>query len=254
MGHAFAGSQKFMGNWTCQNIDGHPCDIFLPEVPNPFGQTIIYFHDLPQQGLRGRLSFEKNFEQDGLKVIVPYTKRSWWSDKICEEFDVNRTAQNYILESLVPWLAAHWQVVPPNIGILGIGMGGQGGLRFSFKYPDLFPIVAAITPAIDHQRCLFDEESFLNQMYFSEEAIRQDTATLHIHPLNWPRNIWFCSHPIWLDSAQRLHMKLSALGIPHHAELDSTDPQAPNDYEDKMADPAIRFLSEKLEQERRRIH
>ena len=242
-----------MGKWKRQDVDGHPCDLFFPEQPNPFGYAVIYLHDLSLQGLRGRSSFEHAFEKHGLRVIVPEGKRSWWSDKICVEFDNNRTAQNYILESLVPWLAAHWEVVPPKIAILGIGMGGQGGLRFSFKYPDIFPVVAAITPAIDHQRCWVEERSYLDQMYFNEEAIRQDTATLHIHPLYWPRNIWFCSHSSWIESAQRLNMKLSALGIPHQVEFDSTVEQTSEEYEEQMADPAIRFLIEKLEKERRRI-
>jgi pimeloyl-ACP methyl ester carboxylesterase len=242
-----------MGNWKNQDVDGHGCDVFQPERPSQYGYTIIYLHDIGLQGLTGRESFENAFEEHGLRVIVPHTSRSWWSNKICVEFDHNRTAESYLLKSLVPWLAAHWEAIPPKIALLGIGMGGQGGLRFSFKYPDIFPIVAAITPAIDHQCCWSDEESFLAQMYSNEEAIRQDTATLHIHPLYWPRNIWFCSHPTWIESAQRLNMKLSALGIPHQANLEAKGQQTSGGYEEQMADSAVRFIVERLELERRRI-
>ncbi len=240
-----------MGNWQCREIEGHTCDLFFPEQPGPYGYTIIYLHDLSPQGRIGCQHLECVFEQHGLRVIAPDAKRSWWSDKICEEFDKSRSAENYLLESLMPWLAADWEVVPPQIGLLGTGMGGQGCLRFGFKYPDLFPVVAAITPAIDHQACWWEAESFLDQMYLNEESVRQDTATLHIHPLYWPRNIWFCSHPHWLESAQRLQMKLSALGIPHEVDLDDTD-QTPAEYEQRMSDPAVRFLVERLEKERRR--
>ena len=208
-----------MGNWKCREIEGHACDLFFPTQTDPSGYVIIYLHDLSPQGWTGCQHLEHAFEQHGVRVIAPNVKRSWWSNKICRDFDESRSAENYLLESLMPWLAADWGVIPPQIGLLGTGMGGQGCLRFGFKYPDLFPVVAAITPAIDHQACWWEPESFLDQMYFSEEAVRQDTATLHIHPLYWPRNIWFCSHPDWLESAQRLQMKLSALGIPHEAEL-----------------------------------
>ena len=239
------------GNWKREDIDGHPCDLFFPSQPNRYGYTIIYLHDLSMQGWKGCTNFDHVFDQFGLRVIAPDVKRSWWSDKICMEFDEMRSAQNYLLESLMPWLNANWEILPPRIGLLGTGMGGQGSLRFGFKYPDLFPVVSAINPAIDHQSCWWEPESFLDQMYVSEEAVRQDTATLHIHPLYWPRNIWFCSDSDWLESGQRLQMKLSALGIPHEAELDPTD-QSPNEYEQQMATPAVEFLMERLEAERRR--
>ncbi|MBC21053.1 MAG: esterase [Planctomycetaceae bacterium] len=239
-------------NWTRQDIAGHMCDLYLPAHASNHGYSIIYLHDFALQGSMGCIHLTESFEQYGFCVIAPDVKRSWWSDKICLEFDENQSAENYLLESVMPWLAEHWQVVPPRIGLLGTGMGGQASLRFGFKYPDLFPVVAAITPKIDHQSSWWEPESFLDQMYLSEEAVRQDTATLHIHPLYWPRNIWFCSHSSWLDSAQRLQMKLSALGIPYEAELDHTD-QTPTEYEKRMADPAVRFLTERLETERKRI-
>ena len=60
-------------------------------------------------------------------------------------------------------------------------MGGQGALRFSYKHPNTFPVVAAISPAIDyHHR--FDDDEVLQDMYSNKESVRQDTATLHIHP------------------------------------------------------------------------
>ena len=49
------------------------------------------------------------------------------------------------------------------------------------------------------------------------EDVRQDTATLHVHPLNWPRNIWFCCDPIdhrWHESTERLRLEAGRLGNP----------------------------------------
>ena len=97
------------------------------------------------------------------------------------------TAERYVLASVLGWIADRWNVGTPGIGLLGIGMGGQGALRFAYKYPDHFPVVAAITPRVDYQICYHDDPA-LQEMYPDPEAARQDTALLHIHPLNWPRN------------------------------------------------------------------
>ena len=62
-------------------------------------------------------------------------------------------------------------------------------------------------------------------MYRDAEQARQDTATLHIHPLNWPRHQWFCCDPAdyrWHDSADRLRMKLYSLGVPYECDLETT--------------------------------
>ena len=61
-------------------------------------------------------------------------------------------------------------------------------------------------------------------MYRDAEDARQDSALLHIHPLNWPRNQFFCCDPTdyrWHDSADRLRMKLWSLGVPFECDLDT---------------------------------
>ena len=245
-----------MGTWNEQQIAGHRCELFSPASPSPSNFTLIYLHDLDQQGIQGRAPYEERFEKYGLRAIVPYTARSWWSDKLCSEFDPSYSAEKFLLNKIVPWIDSSWDAQPPRIGLLGVGMGGQGGLRLSFKYPDTFPLVAAITPFIDHQWCWQDPHSLLDQMYQNQEAVRQDTATLHIHPLYWPRNIWFCANASgtdWLESAQRLRMKLSALGIPHEVDLETAIDGTATDYEEHMVPLAIDFLAARLAQEERRV-
>ncbi len=55
-------------------------------------------------------------------------------------------------------------------------MGGQGALRLAFKQPRLFPVVAALSPAIDYQS-IFDEpqEETLQALYADAEAARGKT-------------------------------------------------------------------------------
>jgi S-formylglutathione hydrolase len=83
------------------------------------------------------------------------------------------------------------------------------------------------------------------------ERARQDTAILHVHPLNWPRHQFFASDPAdphWHDGADRLHSKLVALGIPHTALL---EPRA--DFTATAAAEAVRFVLAALDQESRRL-
>jgi S-formylglutathione hydrolase FrmB len=135
-------------------------------------------------------------------------------------------------------------------------MGGQGALRQAYKYPNDFPVVAALSPAIDYHRCYESGDPALRQMYKSSEDARQDTAILHIHPLNWPRHQWFCGDPAdetWWDSVDRLRMKLWSLGIPHECDLETPGGGHGFEYYQRMAPTAIAFLVRRLDQERLRL-
>ena len=130
-------------------------------------------------------------------------------------------------------------------------------MRLAYKYPDRFPVVAALSPAVDYYK-RFDEEDeeTLPLMYDDPEAARQDSAILHIHPLNWPRHQFFCCCPTdhrWWDSADRLRMKLWSLGVPFECDLQTEGGGHGFGYYNVMARRAIDFLVERLEQERRRV-
>jgi S-formylglutathione hydrolase FrmB len=135
-------------------------------------------------------------------------------------------------------------------------MGGQGALRLAYKYPSQFPVVAAISPAIDYYKRYNEGDETIPQMYPDPEAARQDTAILHIHPLNWPRHQFFCCDPIdyrWHESADRLRMKLWSLGIPHEHDLETTGGGHGFEYYSRMADRAVTFIATKLDEVRRQI-
>ena len=141
------------------------------------------------------------------------------------------------------------------IGLFGTSMGGQGALRMAYKHPQLFPVVAAIAPAVDYQH-LFEEDEVLQAMYPDRETVRQDTALLHVHPLNWPKHQFFCCDPEdfrWHDSADRLRMKLWSLGVPHECDLETTGGGHSFDYYNSMAPQCISFVAHALDCERRRL-
>ena len=55
------------------------------------------------------------------------------------------------------------------------------------------------------------------------------------------------------EQQERLHEKLAALGVPHETDFTTTAAGAAEDYFDRMAGPAVRFLHRGLEQESRRL-
>ncbi|HEX3727457.1 MAG TPA: alpha/beta hydrolase-fold protein, partial [Pirellulales bacterium] len=175
-----------LGNWSLVQIAGHDCEIYEPPSSNPHGYAVIYLHGVHQNRLHDKAEFVAQFDRHALRVICPRTARSWWSDKICDEFDAHITAERYVREHVLGWLAEHWGARPPRIALLGTSMGGQGALRIAFRFPQFFPVVAAISPAIDYHLRMDEGDETLPLMYADREAARQDTATLHVHPLNWP--------------------------------------------------------------------
>lgn len=126
----------------------------------------------------------------------------------------------------------------------------------AYRHPEQFPIVAAIAPTIDFHRRLEEGDRWLSQMFGDPERARQDTATLHIHPLNWPRHQWFCCAPtdfVRHESAERLRMKLFSLGVPHECDLETSFGDDCWSYYEHMAPTAMAFLHDRLERERLRV-
>ncbi len=244
------------GRWSDVQIAGHRCRAFTPCAPSPHGFTAIYLHDEEDSKFEQLSSLTQQFEKHGLRCLAPLTGLSWWTDRVWPPFDDAVSPERFLLDGVVPWLAGHWQVAPPQLALLGVGMGGQGGLKFSYKHPNLFPICASIGPTIDYHRSMEAGDPTLAQLYRDSEQARQDTATLHIHPLNWPRHQWFASDPadyLRHDGADRLRMKLYSLGVPYEANLETTVGGDLSAYVERMAEPAIAFIADRLERERLRV-
>jgi len=245
-----------MGAWSETSVGGHPCDIFDPAAPGEHGYVVLYLHGVHMTRLVDTPAFTAAFESHGLRVIAPMTRRSWWTDRICAEFDAEIPAERYVLDRVMPAIGERWGAEPPKIALLGTSMGGQGALRLAYKYPNRFPIAAAISPAVDYYKRISEGDETLPLMYRDAEQARQDSAILHIHPLNWPRHQFFCCDPAderWFDSADRLRMKLYSLGVPHECDLTTTGGGHSFDYYNRMAPRAIDFIAQRLERERLRV-
>jgi pimeloyl-ACP methyl ester carboxylesterase len=245
------------GTWSQEMVAGHTCRVFEPASPSQHGYTVIYLHCSYSASLRNFPAFTHEFERYGLRLVEPVSGLSWWTDRIWPEFDADISAEAYVRDRVVGYIAERWTVGPPRLALLGVSMGGQAALRMAYKYPNMFPTTAAISPAIDFQKRIVEGiDPGLDFMYGDAETARQDTATLHIHPLNWPRHQFFCCDPTdlrWHESADRLRMKLYSLGVPFECDLETSAGGHSFEYASHMAPRVMEFIVTSLEQERLRV-
>jgi pimeloyl-ACP methyl ester carboxylesterase len=242
------------GTWSIIDIAGKPADIYEPPTPSVEPKAILFLHGHGQERLANNAVFTEEFARHGLRVVCPAGKRSWWLDRVCTEFDPVITPMDYLRNSIVPFLETHWHIRPPGIGLLGVSMGGQGVLQLAYREARRFPVVAAISPAIDFHR-VCGQGLPLDQMFSSAEEARQETATLKIHPLNWPKHQLMVCDPKdehWFESSERLSLKLHSSGIPFESDLQTSAGGHSWQYFNRMAAKVVKFLAEGLEQESRR--
>ncbi|TMQ35662.1 MAG: esterase [Planctomycetota bacterium] len=246
---------RMKGIWSTVQIGGKPAEIYRDQggIPPRFG--ILYLHDSNLESLRERPAFCRWFDELNLACVCPHGARCWWGDRICGAFDRRGSPERYLLDRVLPFLGEQWQLPPRSVGLLGIGMGGQGALRLAFKHPDLFSTVVALAAAVDYHE-LYGQGGELDDMYDSKEQCRQDTALMHIHPSHYPPHIFFGIDPddvSWYRGNDRLHEKLAALGVPHEIDFATRAGGHTWDYYNHMAERAVRFIQAGLEQESRRL-
>jgi pimeloyl-ACP methyl ester carboxylesterase len=243
-----------MGAWRQVEIGGKPADAFEPAQVDS-GAAVLFLHGHGLITLLDNPAYTAELERTGLRCLCPHGRRSWWGDRLCSEFDPRVTPADYIRRQVLPWMKDAWGTVPPMIALLGVSMGGQGALRLVYRFPQEFPIVAALAPMVDFQNW-YGRGLPLDAMYDSAEGARQDTATLLVHPLNWPRHQLLMCDPgdrEWFEGTERLASKLSSTGIPFETDFTTRHGGHSWEYFNHIAPAALRFIHERLEQERRRL-
>ena len=237
------------GTWTQIVIDGKTADVFEPSQRSNQNHAVLHLHGHGLETLKGNAVFTAELARRGLPCLCPHGKRSWWTETLCREFDHEMSPLVFLRERVVPQIAKLWDVRPPGIGLSGISMGGQGALQLAYRYAREFPVVAAISPAVDFHN-LYGQGLPLDEMFSNREHARQQTVTLRLHPMSWPRHQLLVCDPAdteWFDGVERLVSKLSSSGILFEADLETTAGGHSWDYFNRMAERVIGFVSERLE-------
>ena len=113
------------GVWTTIEIAGHPADVYESPGGSPrFG--VLHLHGVGFKTLRDRPAFTRLFDELKLACVCPHGGPCWWADRICAEFAPQITPEKYLLQNVLPYFKERWCLEPPAVGLLGVGMGGQG--------------------------------------------------------------------------------------------------------------------------------
>ncbi len=230
--------------WKRHVTDGRNVEVFRPKNSVAPSQAVLFLHGHGRVMLNENLHFSRLFQDHNLAAVCPDGQRSWWLDVLCEEFDSQRTPQQWLIETIVPFIETELGISCPNIALLGVSMGGQGALHLAYRYSSRFPAVAAISPAVDFFQ-LYGSGLPLDQMFPDVEAARQASVVLNLQPLAWPRYQFFCCDPSdteWFDGCARLAMKLSSSGIMYERDLETSGGGHSWDYFNLMAPKAISHI------------
>jgi pimeloyl-ACP methyl ester carboxylesterase len=238
--------------WEAVTIGGRPADVFTPAGRPRF--VLVFLPDLDDVTLRANPAWTAILEGNHLACVSPTGGDSWWASRICPAFDPAKSGEAYLLDDVLPWALGRLGVGENAVALAGVGAGGQGALRLGFKYPDRVRTVASLAGSIDHYE-LYGRGTCLDEMYPTREHCRQDGVMLHVHPHDWPPNVWFACDPDspWLRGNDRLHEKLLALGVPHTFDFTTRACGHAWTYYDALAPALSRFVVAGLEKEARRL-
>lgn len=242
------------GEWSLVTIGGKSADVYEPPGTDAYESAVISLDGHGHETPAGDVVFTEQLAAHRLPCVCPHGGRSWWLDRLCRTFDDAVSPLTYVRERVVSWIDDRWNVRPPAIGLLGIGRGGQGALQLAYRDARTFPVVSAISPAVDFH-VLHGQGGPLDEMFDSPEAARQQTATLHLHPLNWPPHQLIVCDPadaLCHDGCERLASKLSSTGIPFEHDLRSSAGGGGREYYRSMAPRCVAFVAAGLQQVRSR--
>ena len=137
-------------------------------------------------------------------VVTPSAARSFYMDYK----DGSQKWESFIVGPFLEHLRQTHKVTRERKGTLlfGISMGGLGGLRLAFKYPDKFEAVAALEPGIDPALKWKDVQP-RNRFYRSDELMQ----TIFGKPFD--EAYWEANNPASICRANSDKIRASGLGI-----------------------------------------
>lgn len=235
-------------NWTSIEIGNKQADAYVPnEGAIPAG-VVLFLHGYDGVTLKDNLEFTRELQRHNLIGLCPKGDHCWWTTTIYPPFDPEVSPIDFLANEVPLYCQSRWKIEPPRIAVCGVEMGGQGALQLAYRHARRFPIVAAISPKIDFDTW-WGHGTSLDELFPDQEAARQQTVTLHLHPLNYPKHQLILCDPADLyciDGVLTLASKLSSTGIAFEQDIASTHGGFGWTYANAMAQRAISFIAEKL--------
>ncbi len=239
--------------WTTTPLAGKPCDVFEPS--RDATGVVLFLHGYDTVTVKDNPAYTAGLEQQRLIAVCPHGPGCWWTDTVFSPFDATLSPIAFLRGPLRDAVAAQWPEAGKWIAVTGIEMGGQGALQLSYRAAREFPVVAAISPKVDFETW-YGHGTTLDVLFPDREAARQQTATLHLHPLNWPRQQLLLCDPAdqyCLDGVVTLASKLFSTGIPFEQDFTTSHGGYGWNYTNAVANRVIDFLAAGLSAERQRV-
>jgi hypothetical protein len=235
--------------WSTVDIAGKPADVLAqPEITG----VLLFLHGYDGVTLRDNAAYTRALETRRLACVCPHGPKCWWLDEVYPPFDATMSPLVFLRGPVVEFIQQEWRIAPPRIAVAGIEMGGQGALQLVYRAARQFPVVAAISPKVDFETW-YGHGTSLDELFPDREAARQRTATLHIHPLDWPKHQLLLCDPAdeyCLDGVVTLASKLNSTGIPFEQDFQTTHGGYGWSYANAMAERVCEFLARGLESSR----
>lgn len=198
-------------SWRVDDWGGKPVAVFAPPAPR---FTVLFLHDHDERLPTDNAELTAALAAHGLACVAPWGGAAWWAARVLPSFDPHTTAEAHALERAYSHAAT--PAMPFRTAAIGVGAGGQAAVRLGFRHPGLVPVVAGWDSAFDFHDW-HGRGTSLDELYARKEQARQDTAVLQVRPAHAPPHVWFGCPPEseWFRGNDRLHEKLSAVGVPH---------------------------------------
>jgi S-formylglutathione hydrolase FrmB len=234
--------------WSTIEFMGKSADVGEFDSTSKPAGVVLFLHGYDGVTLKDNETYTQELKNRNLIGLCPHGEHCWWTDAIYEPFDATQSPIDFLAQSVPRFCRDRWQIESPRIAVCGVEMGGQGALQLAYRHARLFPTVVAISPKVDFEQW-WGHGTSLDQIFPNREAARQRTATLHLHPLNYPKNQLLLCDPAdryCLDGVLTLASKLSSTGILFEQDFESSHGGFGWAYTNAMAPQVIRYIQSKL--------
>ena len=173
--------------WSTIEFLGKSADVYVPASTAKPNGVVLFLHGYDGITLKDNEDYSRELEKHNLICLCPNGQHCWWTDAVYEPFDTLLSPIEFLAQNVPCFCQENWKIEPPRIGVCGVEMGGQGALQLAYRHARQFPTVVAISAKVDFESW-WGHGTSLDVIFSDREAARQRTATLHLHPLNYPKH------------------------------------------------------------------
>ena len=101
----------------------------------------------------------------------------WYLDATVEPWKRHWRMESYLIEELMPLVAANLPVDIARAGVFGHSMGGHGALTLALRHPGTFRTVSAFAPVVAPMQCPWGVKAFSGYLGDDRESWRAHDAS-----------------------------------------------------------------------------